>query len=120
MYKNALFVALGGAIGTLLRYSIDLSFPNSSTLIVNLVGSFLLGLFTAYTIEKTIPEWLKVGIGVGLLGGFTTMSTFASDVHALASNDAWLTSVGYSFVSVAGGLLLALVGYRLIHRGERV
>ncbi|MET3683202.1 CrcB protein [Alkalibacillus flavidus] len=118
MWLNALFVALGGAIGTFFRYSIDVAFANTSTIMVNLIGSFLLGCLTAYTQSNTMPQWLKVGVGVGLLGGFTTMSTFAQNIHRMTLNGAWLLSTSYSFASVIGGIGLAFIGFNVMKRGQ--
>ncbi|MBM3243468.1 MAG: CrcB family protein, partial [Candidatus Omnitrophica bacterium] len=81
--QKLIFIAFGGAIGTLLRYFVsgfDYRFSNgifpSGTLLVNLTGSliigFLWGIFERFTFSPT----LRMFIFVGLLGGFTTFSTF--------------------------------------------
>jgi fluoride exporter len=81
-----------------------------TTLAINVVGSFLLGLLTA---EHWFGRDLREGIGVGLLGGFTTFSTFS--VQAILEADAgepW-RAVAYVAASVLGGLAAATAGYAL-------
>ncbi|NLP50427.1 CrcB family protein [Bacillus sp. RO1] len=122
--KNILAVFLGGAIGTLLRYGVtlgtaDLAFP-VGTLLVNFVGSFFLGTFTGWIIQRKVKEYLKVGFGTGLCGGFTTMSTLAADVFLLEAHSTILTTTVYLFSSIAGGLLFAFLGLLLGHSARRL
>jgi CrcB protein len=112
--KVAVFVVLGGALGTLFRYLLNQfvflsSFP-LGTMLENLVGSFLLGLLTAFVLERNIPAPWKNGLGVGFCGGFTTMSTFAADTHELFLNGTLFSLALYVTVSLAGGICLALAG----------
>ena len=119
MFKNILAVFIGGAIGTLLRYAMtlstdDIAFP-IGTLLVNLVGSFMLGTFTGWLLKRKVKEYMKVGFGTGLCGGFTTMSTLAADVFLLeAQSTTFLTGI-YLISSVVGGLLFAFLGLMLGH-----
>lgn len=119
MFKNILAVFIGGAIGTLLRYAMtlstdDIAFP-IGTLLVNLVGSFMLGTFTGWLLKRKVKEYMKVGFGPGLCGGFTTMSTLAADVFLLeAQSTTFLTGI-YLISSVVGGLLFAFLGLMLGH-----
>lgn len=117
MFKNMIAVFIGGALGALLRFYINLGtitmiFP-LGTLIVNLVGSLLLGLLTGFLLQTTIKEWLKVGLGVGVCGGFTTMSTLAADVNILLLNGYIEYTIIYVLTSVFGGILLAALGVYL-------
>jgi len=110
-----LVVGMGGALGSLLRYLINIQtvsyqFP-LGTLLENLVGSFLLGVLTGWIIHVKINEALKTGIGVGLLGGFTTISTLTADVNSLIVSEYWLFVSVYIGTSVFGGVTLAFVGY---------
>lgn len=114
MIKNIIAVFIGGALGALLRYYINLGtitmiFP-LGTLIENLLGSFLLGLLTGFLLKTTIKEWLKVGLGVGVCGGFTTMSTLAADANMLFLNGSLESFAIYIFTSFLGGSLLAAIG----------
>ncbi|WP_223492545.1 FluC/FEX family fluoride channel [Sutcliffiella horikoshii] len=112
--KNILAVILGGAIGTILRYAVtlatdDFAFP-VGTLLVNLVGSFVLGAFTGWIMRRKVKEYMKVGFGTGLCGGFTTMSTLAADVFMLEAQSTIFITTIYLFSSIVGGLLLAFLG----------
>ncbi|MCM3617124.1 CrcB family protein [Sutcliffiella horikoshii] len=114
MIKNVLAVLVGGALGSLLRYGINLgtlpfSFP-FGTLLENIVGSFLLGILTGWFLYIKSPEWVKAGLGVGLCGGFTTMSTFAGDVFLMGSDTSVLLTFIYIISSIVGGILFALIG----------
>jgi CrcB protein len=109
-----LAVFLGGALGTLARLTLGLWFaPDTfiSPWIINIVGSFVLGLLvsTMWTRDLT-PEWVKAGLGTGLLGGFTTFSAItlalAGAVTQPGSGAVMVTTV---FVVFALDLLLGLV-----------
>ncbi|KHF38576.1 chromosome condensation protein CrcB [Halalkalibacter okhensis] len=121
MWKNIIAIAIGSAMGTSLRYYLNLvtlttGYP-IGTIVENLGGSMVLGFLTGWFIIKISREWLKVGLGVGLCGGFTTMSTLASDSVFLFLEHTWWLSVVYILVSVGGGIMCALVGYIL---GQKV
>ena len=102
---TTLFVAIGGVLGVVARFGIGrLTLHHEqllwSTVGINIVGSFLLGLLVA---EHWFERDLREGIGVGFLGGFTTFSTFS--VQAVLEVDAGepRRAVAYVFASVAGG-----------------
>lgn len=85
--KALLFVAMGGALGAVLRYSISSgiynwfgrSFPYG-TLVVNVIGSLAIGLLSILLIEKfDVSQEIKLGLVVGVLGALTTFSTFSWD-----------------------------------------
>ena len=90
--KALLFVAMGGALGAVLRYSISSgiyhwfgrSFPYG-TLVVNVVGSLAIGLLSILLVEKfNVSQEIKLGLVVGVLGALTTFSTFSWDtLHLL-------------------------------------
>ncbi|MCM3715810.1 fluoride efflux transporter FluC [Halalkalibacter oceani] len=115
--KNIGAVAAGGAIGTLLRYYVNLYLLTSSfpmgTLIENITGSFALGALTGWFLSRQRREWLRVGLGVGICGGFTTMSTLAADSTALLLEAQWLPAFLYLLLSVFGGVMSALAGLLL-------
>ena len=109
-------VALGGAIGAVLRYIIQSMIEPGSTpyatLGVNLVGSLLLGvLFGAVAAGGAVSEGTMMLIGTGILGAFTTMSTFAMD-SVKYSEDSAVAASAYVIVTVLGSILLAWGGYR--------
>lgn len=113
--KNTLFVAIGGALGTLFRYLINIAtftpaFP-VGTAIENITGAFLLGVTTGIVAAMaSAPQWLRAGVGVGFCGGYTTMSTFAADSFAVTVHQSPALAAGYVGVSVVFGLLLAWIG----------
>ena len=115
-----LAVAVGGLIGTGLRLACDLAFPHGDgdfpveTLLVNLVGAFVLGwLVGGLWTRPTTPVWFKAGLGSGVIGSFTTLSAVMASLIALAGvGEAWLAAL-YLVVSVVGGLALAAAGLRI-------
>ena len=112
------WVSLGGAIGASLRYLsssyLKYIFPNFpfGTLFVNILGSFLIGLLMSYLQNKNISEnFIKYFIIIGLLGSFTTFSTFSYEAIDLFNNRKFLTSLIYILFSVIGCLFFAFLGY---------
>ncbi|WP_377888174.1 fluoride efflux transporter FluC [Alkalihalobacillus sp. R86527] len=108
------FIAVGGAVGALLRYAISLFFDKLNmkhrfpfaTLLVNLLGSFLLGM--AYGSGDFGPA-----VSTGFLGALTTFSTFIFETLELSSNHKYL-ALFYMIVSTGGGLFMAAIGYMLV------
>lgn len=112
-------VAVGGLIGTELRYGAGLVFPEAAgtipwtTLVINIVGSFVLAALTTVWIARPKTAfWLRAGLGPGLLGSFTTFSAvvfsidqqFRGGLHA-----GWLVYLGLSLVL---GLGAAAAGWK--------
>lgn len=120
--QSFLLVGLGGAIGAVARHGAGLalgqvwrgSFP-LATLVVNVGGSLAMGLLVGW-LARSLPGWhdeVRLFVGVGLLGGFTTFSAFSLDVVALYERGEVLTAVLYAGGSVilavaalAAGLIL--------------
>ena len=113
---NYLFVALGGAFGSVLRYWAGLifSFP-FGTLTVNILGSFAMGLAYGLLLEKGF-ERVNLLFMVGFLGGFTTFSAFSLDVMKLLSDERFLPAIMYIFTSFLGAIIAVWVGF-LIAKG---
>ena len=115
-----LFIAAGGAIGAVGRYAVMMvvshllgaGYPYG-TLIVNLIGSFVLGgLVESLKHFSAISNELHVFLIVGVLGSFTTFSTFSMDVVVLMQRNEMFAAGLYilgSFVVSIGGLFLAMV-----------
>ncbi len=107
-------------VGALLRYYLDLSintvwihhFP-LSTLMINYIGAFILAIFTFSFSRYKLPEWLRLGFGTGLIGSFTTFSTFSSETIILLNEGHMMNAFLYIILSMVGGLLLPLFGYYL-------
>lgn len=128
LFLNLLVIGLGGALGTLFRYLLNInmllvSFP-LATVIENVLGSLLLGSFTGWFLHKQVKEWIKLGLGVGFCGGFTTMSTLAADSLFLATAHSFVQAGTYVAVSLFGGILFAslglVVGQRLSRTNKKV
>jgi CrcB protein len=111
-----LWVALGGAVGTTARYAIGLAVDQShfpwATLGINLSGAFILGLFLTLALGN-LSVAVMTPIAVGVLGGFTTFSTFAWEGFTLGRTGRAETAIAYVAISVVGGLLAAWGGYSL-------
>lgn len=111
--KEILIVALGGAAGSAVRYSVDRLYGTRdfpiATLTVNLVGSFLLGLLVGWIGDRLAPA-VRLAIFTGVLGGFTTFSTFALETSVLIRSGHATSALAYLALSVAAGVALATVG----------
>jgi fluoride exporter len=113
-----------GALGTLARYGLQglvqgragSSFP-AGTLVVNLLGCFLLGGIAEYAMRhlSVPPEW-RIGMTVGFLGAFTTFSTFTFEAVRLMQDGEWWRGWTYILASVMGGMLAIVAGMRLADR----
>jgi CrcB protein len=119
-----LAVLCGGLIGSSARVAVGRLIPVGSggfpmsVLVVNLLGSFLLGVYLARREMSTAhPGWVRFW-AVGVIGSFTTFSTFTVDLMRLVELGHPLTAAAYLGASVVGGLLLAIVGLRLGRVGE--
>ena len=100
----------------MMRYAIGLTARQSlfpwATLSINLSGSFVLGLFLTWALGR-LSGAVITPISVGVLGGFTTFSTFAWDGLFLSRSGRPGLALAYIFLSVVGGLAAAWLGYRL-------
>lgn len=119
MMKMYLVVGLGGIIGAVLRFFISkllLSYGNIfpfGTLTVNLIGCFILGYFQGLAKIYYFPTWLVLGFGTGLIGAFTTFSTFSLEVIQYVHLGYRFLPLIYMIVSSAGGYFFVLVGNSL-------
>ena len=110
-----------GATGTLARYGLDgwiqyrvgARFP-AGTLAINLIGCLLLGVIGEFSLNhiSVPPDW-RIGLTIGLMGGFTTFSTFGWDTVRMLNDGEWLKAVVYVGASVLGGIICMIAGMRL-------
>lgn len=113
-------VALAGALGAPARYLVEAwvsgqrsrAFP-WGTLVVNLSGSFLLGLLTGLVLHHAFPTSPQVLLGAGFCGAYTTYSTFAVETVRLAERGLGRAALANVALSVGGGLLAAAAGLAL-------
>jgi CrcB protein len=111
-------VALGGALGASARYLLDRLIEGLSdavfpwaTFTINLSGCFLIGLISATLIDRQhLPAWIRVGLVLGVIGGYTTFSTFAQEALSLVDARDLLTAVAYIGGSVVLGIVAVYLG----------
>jgi CrcB protein len=120
-----LLVGLGSFIGGNARFIVarwvggvvDGRFP-LGTFLINISGSFVLGVIGGVLALRSLPhaDAIRLSLGVGFCGGFTTFSTFALETHALLEDGLWMTATANMALSFVAGLLavrLGLVAARL-------
>ena len=119
MIRNILLIGLGGAIGSICRYGTSWvigprSFP-LATLLVNIVGSFIIGLIMAYCLknESFSDNW-KLFLATGICGGFTTFSTFSLENLQLLQNGKFTMAACYTLSSLLIGMVAVWAGFKLI------
>lgn len=119
---NILVVALGGGLGSVLRYLMMLGgmrlikydFP-FATMFINVIGSFAIGMLAFYLIERYAErESLRMFLIVGILGGFTTFSAYSLDVLHLLIEQRLLAALLYAAGSVILSLFAVYLGMLLV------
>ena len=122
-FVTVLAVAAGGALGTVARYLLALATaPISGTLpwgtvIINVAGSFVIGLFGTLTLAHgryPAPEMARLFVMVGFCGGFTTFSTFSLDAISLYERGETGLAALYVLASMAAGLVGLVAGLALV------
>lgn len=120
----ALFlVMIGGALGAGARYLVGRWTLHAfgpgypwGILTVNLAGGFAMGLLAGLLMRQAVGhENLRLFVAIGILGGFTTFSSFSLDVATMIERGAWGVALGYVLVSVIGSVL-ALFGGLVLTR----
>ena len=121
-----LLVGLGGAIGAMSRYGVSIlvgriwphAFP-LGTMLINIIGSIAMGLFIGI-LARTLPPWqeeARLFVAIGILGGFTTFSSFSLDTIALVERGEMLQAGLYVLLSVVVCLIGLYLGL-LVTRGS--
>lgn len=116
-------VAAGGALGAIARWAVAEALPHDpggfpwSTFSVNVVGCFLIGVLMVLVVERWSHRPLaRPFLGTGVLGGFTTFSTYAVDTRGLLAAGQPAVAATYLVGTLAVGLLAVVVGLRLTER----
>jgi CrcB protein len=117
MMKQLLYIGIGGASGSIIRYLLQRHFNVAQfpygTLLVNLTGCFAIGLLAALLLKNGMNEPLKALLITGFCGGFTTFSAFTMEGNNFLVEGKWLLFILYTTISVAGGLFFTFLGYKL-------
>lgn len=118
-----LAVAVGGAGGSVARYAVGLwmertpvAFP-LGTLAVNVLGSFLIGVFSRWLSQPALDPVVRLALTVGLCGGFTTFSTFSAELVAMVQEGRVTRALTYVLLSVTLAVLATALGLAL---GDRL
>ena len=114
-------VALGGAVGSLARYGLDRLIERRSfavfpwsTFTINVTGCLLIGAVIAALVDRHhTPAWLRLGLVMGVLGGYTTFSTFAQETLDLLEEGRLDVASLYAFGSLTAGVLAVFAGMRI-------
>lgn len=118
------WVAAGGALGSVVRAAISAVYPlpHSFHIVwINIVGSFLLALiFTHFSAGEPFGLNMRWLLGTGIMGGFTTMSTFSLDVVTLLEQEQLAVAALYICISILGGLLATALGVGLVLRARKI
>jgi fluoride exporter len=117
----ALAVALGGACGALARYGLDRLIERRSeavfpwsTFAINASGCLVIGVLIAALVDRhETPAWVRVGLVMGVVGGYTTFSTFAQETLDLLEENRVGLALTYSLGSVVLGVAAVYAGLKL-------
>lgn len=129
--KEIFFVFVGGGAGSVLRYATSMLWQHLSlhpkvqessilstalpwpTLIVNVLGCFLIGLFYSQSERWGLSSEARLMLTTGFCGGLTTFSTFSNEGFTLLRNGMYTTYALYFVLSIALGIIAVFAGYRL-------
>ncbi|MGZ4112385.1 MAG: fluoride efflux transporter CrcB [Tumebacillaceae bacterium] len=107
-------VMIGGAIGAFLRFTVGVVIPDADpwpTLGINLLGCLILGFFNTYAARSgRVSETVRLGFGTGVMGGFTTFSSFSVQCVSLWQDGQFGKMGLYLLCSLLGGVVMAWVG----------
>jgi fluoride exporter len=110
-------ISVGGGLGSLARYGVEQGIPTGpgqfpwATFLINIAGCLALGVLNVYLLEVWPPRrYVRPFCAIGLLGGFTTFSTYTAEVRDLLDHGAEGRAAGYALGSLAVGLLAVWAG----------
>lgn len=122
MLKAILAVALGSAMGGLLRWALSLKLNSAfpalvpGTLVVNLLGGYIVGFAVAYFMDATsIAPELRLLVITGFCGGLTTFSAFSAEVASLLQQGQWTIAAAVIAANVLGSIAMTFLGIASWH-----
>lgn len=114
-FNSFLFVGAGGAIGSMLRYAVSLIITSKffpyTTLLVNILGSLLIGIFLGLLLKNSISNYSWRFWATGICGGFTTFSAFSLEGVELLQQQRYFIFLLYFFITISAGLGATFLGY---------
>ncbi len=118
MFKNFLLVGFGGMAGSMLRYLFSViikhnSFPYA-TFVVNIIGSFIIGIVMALAAKQQNFADYKLLLATGICGGFTTFSAFSWESVQLLQQQRYGTMAMYILLSIVLGIAATFFGYTIL------
>jgi len=119
----SLAVALGGALGVSARYGVDRLIERRSsalfpwsTFSINMTGCLLIGVIIGALVDRHhTPAWVRVGLVMGVLGGYTTFSTFAQETLGLLDAHDFAVGLAYAGGSLVVGVIAVWIGMHVGH-----
>lgn len=118
--EKYIVIGVGGFIGSILRFQVN-KITNSlfhivefGTLIVNLTGAFIIGIISTLITYNFMSNQYKLFIIVGILGGFTTFSTFSLEIVNLLQSGKYILSLILIILNVCGSIIATILGILLI------
>ena len=123
---NIVLVAIGGAIGALLRYTVMrffvyfnvITFPYG-TLVVNVIGSFIIGFLAFWLVNRYLHnEAIRIFLIIGVLGAFTTFSSFSLDTLHLFLEQRYVAVISYVLATVILCIIATFLGMLTVKLGK--
>ncbi|MDO4880276.1 MAG: fluoride efflux transporter CrcB [Capnocytophaga sp.] len=122
MAKNVFLIGLGSGFGGILRFFISYLLKNEkffgfplSVFLVNIVGCFIIGLCFSLLKEKIIDNTTSIFLMTGILGGFTTFSSFSLEILQFFQNNEPMKAIFYGFGTTFLGFLACFLGYKVYY-----
>jgi fluoride exporter len=118
MMNHFIYVAIGGALGACMRYSLSfIPWSNQlpwATFIANVLGCFVIGVTIAFFQTNKINQSHYILLATGVCGGFTTFSTFSLENIQLLQQQKWATFALYTLSTVTLCMLATFIGWRIV------
>lgn len=111
-----IWVGIGGAVGSILRYLLQRQFNADfplGTLSVNILGCLLIGILWALVVKNELSNTWRLALMAGFCGGFTTFSSYTLESLQLLQNNRYLFFAVYTISNVVIGLLATFAGYKI-------